>query len=44
MTLATSVFVMSLVWSEEALVTLRKEKGILTKAEVLEKIKELIEA
>ncbi|MDP6085737.1 MAG: hypothetical protein QGF68_06795 [Nitrospinota bacterium] len=36
--------VISLVWSEEALVTLLEEKGILTRAEVLERIKELREA
>ncbi len=36
--------VMSLVWSEEALVTLLEEKGILTRAEVLEKGKVLREA
>ena len=35
---------MSLVWSEEAIVTLLEEKGIMTRAEVLEKIKELREA
>lgn len=35
---------MSLVWSEEAIVTLLEEKGLLTRAEVLEKIKELREA
>jgi len=35
---------MSMVWSEEALVTLLEEKGVLTKAEILEKIKELKEA
>ena len=34
---------LSLIWSEEALVTLLEEKGILTRAEVLEKIKELRE-
>ena len=36
--------VMSLVWSEEAIVSMLEEKGILTRAEVLEKIKELREA
>ena len=36
--------VMSLVWSEEALVALAGEKGIVTRAEGLEKIKELQEA
>ena len=33
--------VMSLVWSEEAIVTLQEEKGLLTRAEVLARIKEL---
>ena len=37
-------FLMSLVRSEEALVTLLEEKGLLTRAEVLEKIRELREA
>ena len=36
--------VMSLVWSEEALVTLLEEKGIVTRAEMLEKVKALREA
>ena len=35
---------MSLVWSEEAIGTLLEEKGVLTRDEVLEKIKELREA
>ncbi len=34
----------SLVWSEEALVTVLEEKGILTRGEVLAKIKEPREA
>ena len=33
--------VMSLVWSEEALVTVLEEKGVLTRAEVLLKVKKL---
>ena len=36
--------VMSLVWSEEALVSLLEERSVLTRAEVLEKIKGLQEA
>ena len=36
--------VMWLIWSEEALVALLEEKGVVTRAEVIAKIKELQEA
>ncbi len=36
--------VMWLIWSEEALVALLEEKGIVTRAEIIAKIKELQEA
>ncbi len=36
--------VMWLIWSEEALVALLEEKGVVTRAEIIAKIKELQEA
>ena len=36
--------VMWLIWSEEALVALLEEKGVVTRAEIMAKIKELQEA
>ncbi len=36
--------VMWLIWSEEALVALLEEKGVVTRAEIMAKIKELKEA